>query len=192
MGWQSYITTTLLGRRLGLQQLSTTNSGTGQSGRVPEFLVGAEDIRKEVTTGDSTATYLKAYAFSVIERCHFAGNKDGLTRTVLVVDAWTNAGGRCLANVAKVSDTPVYRLDPPIPGVTKCITFQSTTIGTLTAKINVTCSTGGGAGIQTSNGSSFTVFGTSAGAFIRLVGVTTALWATDATTGQGFTFSTST
>ena len=162
MGFRNLITTTLLGNRLGLQKLSSAQLGTGAAGRNAEFMVGAEDVRKECSTADSTGTYLKAWGVSLITT--------GLS----------------------ASDTPSYRLDPPIPGVEKVIVFGSTTIGTMSAKINVTCSTGGAEGIQTSNGSSFTVFGTSAGAVIKLIGITTALWATNATTGAGFTFSTST
>ena len=89
--------------------------------------------------------------------------------------------------------TTVFRLDPPIPGVEKTIVWGSTTIGTMGSKIFVTNSTGGGAGFQTSGGSSFTCVASSAGAVLRLIGVTTALWAVvNGTTASGFTYTTST
>jgi hypothetical protein len=155
--------TTLFGRRLGLQQLSTNQSGTGLAGRLPEFVVGAEDIRKDSTTSESTATYLKAYGASLLT-------------TGLSADT-----------------TAVFRIDPPIPGVGKVITWGSTTIGTMGSKIFVTASTGGGAGFQTSGGSSFTCVASSAGAVLSLFGVSTSLWAVlNGTTGAGFTYTTST
>lgn len=163
MAYKTAITTSVFGNRLGLQALSTNASGTGLAGRTPEFLVGAEDIRKESTTNDSTATYLKAYGASLLT-------------TGLSADA-----------------TAIFRMDPPIPGVMKIITWGSTTIGTLSAKIFVTASTGGGAGFQTSGGSSFTCVASSAGAVLQLFGVTTGLWAVvNGSTGSGFTYTTST
>ena len=163
MPYGNSINTTIFGRRMGLQVMSTNQTGTGLAGRQPEFLVGPEDIRKEVTTGDSTATSLKAWGNTVLS-------------TNLSADA-----------------TAIFRLDPPIPGVEKTIAWMSTTIGTLSAKIFVTNSTGGGAGFQTSGGSSFTCVASSAGAVLKLIGLTTALWGViSGTTASGFTYTTST
>lgn len=163
MAYGNNISTTIFGRRMGLQTMSTTQTGTGAAGRQPEFIVGPEDIRKEVTTADSTATYLKPYGASVLS-------------TGLSADA-----------------TAVFRLDPPIPGVEKTIVWQSTTIGTMASKVFVTNSTGGGAGFQTSGGSSFTVVASSAGAVLKLLGLTTALWGVvNGTTASGFTYTTTT
>lgn len=163
MALANSITTSLFGRRLGLQSLSSNQSGTGVAGRVPDFLVGAEAIRREVTTADSTATQLKAWGASVLS-------------TGLSADA-----------------TAIFRLDPPIPGVEKTITWLSTTINTLSSKIWITNSTGGGAGMQTTAGSSFTCVSSSQGAVLHLFGLTTALWAVIAgTTASGFTFTTTT
>jgi hypothetical protein len=115
-----------------------------------------------VTTGDSTATYLKAYGISYLS-------------TGLVTDA-----------------TAIFRLDPPIPGVEKTIVWGSTTVGTMSAKIFVTISTGVGQ-FQTSGGSSFSCVASSAGAVLRIVGVTTSIYATVAgATLQGFSYTTTT
>ncbi len=163
MPYQTFITTTLFGRRFGLQTMTTNQSGAGLAGRQPEFLVGPEDIRKEVTTADSTATSLKAWGNSVLS-------------TGLSADA-----------------TAVFRLDPPIPGVEKTIVWLSTTIGTMSAKIFATISTGNGGGFQTSGGSSFSCVASSAGAVLRLIGLTTSLYGVvNGTTASGFTFSTTT
>jgi hypothetical protein len=163
MAFADKIVTSIFGRRLGLQQMSTTQTGTGVAARQPEFLVGPEDIRKDCSTADSTGTYLKPFGASVLS-------------TGLVTDA-----------------TAVFRLDPPIPGVEKTIVWRSTTIGTMSAKVFVTNSTGGGAGFQTSGGSSFTCVASSAGAVLRLMGVTTDLWAViNGTTAAGFAYSTTT
>jgi hypothetical protein len=163
MSWASKITTSLFGSRLGLQTLTTNVTGTGQAGRTYDVLVGAEAVRSDASTADSTATYLKPYGVSLLT-------------TGLSADT-----------------TAIFRLDPPIPGVEKTIVWGSTTVGTMGSKITVTNSTGGGAGLQTSAGSSFTCASSSAGAVLRLVGVTTALWAVvNGSTASGFTFTTST
>jgi len=163
MAWHSFITTSLLGRRVGLQTMSTTYTGTGASGRQPEFIVGAEDIRKESSTADSTGTYLKPYGISLLT-------------TGLSADT-----------------TPVFRMDPPIPGVEKTIVWGSTTIMTMGSKIFVTNSTGGGAVFQTTSSSSNTCVASSVGNVMRLVGVTTALWAVVVgSTPSGFAYTTTT
>lgn len=163
MSWANLITTTLFGRRFGLQSMSSNQTGTGQAARVTDFLVGPEAVRQSATTADSTANYLPPYGISLLT-------------TNLSADA-----------------TAIFRLDPPIPGVEKTIVWGSTTIGTMSAKIFATVSTGGGAGLQTSAGSSFTCVASSAGAVLKLVGVTTALYAViNGSTASGFTFSTTT
>jgi len=61
MAWGNLITTTIFGRRLGLQSLTTSQNG----GRLPtEFLVGAEQVRAGVTTAESTGTNLLAHGIS--------------------------------------------------------------------------------------------------------------------------------
>lgn len=163
MAWISKITTSIFGTRLGLSQVSSSVSGTAVAGRVSEFIVGAEDVRKESSTADTTATALKPWGNSLLT-------------TGLSADA-----------------TAIFRLDPPIPGVEKTIVWGSTTIGTMSSKIFVTNSTGGGAGFQTSGGSSFTCVASSAGAVLKLVGVTTGLWGVvNGTTAAGFAYTTTT
>jgi len=163
MAYQDKITTTIFGRRLGLQQLSSSQSGTGVAGRLPDLLVGAEAVRGAATTNDSTASSMTPYGVSYLT-------------TGLSADA-----------------TAVFRLDPPIPGVEKTIVWASTTVGTMGSKIFATISTGGGAGFQTSNGSSFTCVASSNGNVLRLMGVTTGLYAViNGTTASGFAFPTTT
>lgn len=163
MAYGNSILTTLFGRRLGLQALTTAQTGTGQAGRVPEFLVGSEDIRKEVVS-DTTGTYLKAWGASLLSTANITGGTTG-----------------------------VFRLDPPIPGVEKTIVWQSTGAAAASVKTFVTASTGGAEVFQTTSGSTFTVIASSVGAVLRLMGMTTAIWAVvSGTTGSGFTLSTTT
>ncbi len=62
MAWNSFITTTLLGRRFGLQQMSTTQTGGTRGTR--EYMTGPEDLRRGVTTAESTGTNLTADGIS--------------------------------------------------------------------------------------------------------------------------------
>ena len=63
MAWQNLITTTLFGRRFGLQQLTTSQSG----GRLQaDFLTGAEQVRIGVTTSETTGNSLTAYGVSFL------------------------------------------------------------------------------------------------------------------------------
>lgn len=59
--WADKIVTSIFGRRLGLQQMTTGQSG----GRLPaEFLVGPDGHRSSVTTAESTGTNVLAYGIS--------------------------------------------------------------------------------------------------------------------------------
>ena len=61
--YQGQIITSIYGRRLGLQRLSTAQSG----GRLErEFLVGMEDIRVGLTTSESTGTNLSPTGISTL------------------------------------------------------------------------------------------------------------------------------
>lgn len=132
---------TLWGRRLGLQWMPPAVSGSGRgAAEQPDFIVGAEDVRKNVTTNDSTGTPLRAYGISRL--------------------AGTSA-----------ASTPVYQLDPPIPGVEKTIQFVSTD-----SAIYVKPATGGFF-TGTSLGSSAAAIRSSGGGTVRLVGISTADWA---------------
>jgi hypothetical protein len=63
MAYQSNITTSLHGRRFGLQIISTAQNG----GRLPaEFLVGPEAVREGLTTAESTGTNLLPYGVSFL------------------------------------------------------------------------------------------------------------------------------
>ena len=61
MAFNSKILTSLFGRRLGLQRLSTGESG----GSKCEFLVGPDDFRVGVSTAESTGTNLKPHGYSM-------------------------------------------------------------------------------------------------------------------------------
>lgn len=61
MAWQNLITTTLFGRRFGLQQLTTSQSGGLKQA---DFLVGAEAVKHGVTTAETTSANLPAYGVS--------------------------------------------------------------------------------------------------------------------------------
>lgn len=63
MPYNDKIVTSIFGRRLGLQPLTTAISG-GRIGST--FLVGPDDIRVAVTTNESTATNLLAYGVSFV------------------------------------------------------------------------------------------------------------------------------
>ncbi len=157
MPYNSAILTSIYGRRVGLQTLSSGQ--TGGSRGPQEFLVGPAAFREEVTTADTTAINLQAH---------------GITR---------------LSSGLSADTTAVFSIDPPIPGVGKTVVWGSTTIGTMGSKIFLKT----GVNMQTSNGSSFTVVASSAGAVLNLTGVTTALWAVvNGSTGSGFTYTTST
>jgi hypothetical protein len=161
MAYNARILTSIYGRRMGLQNMSSAQ--TGATG-FREFLVGPEDIRKEVTTADSTGTYLKSHGVSYLSSA-----------------------------LSAVGTTVVFRLEPPIPGVEKTIVFGSTGAAAMSEKIFVTCSTGGGEVIQSSAGSTATVMASSVGLTVRLMGVTTGIWSLlSPTTAAGLALTTST
>lgn len=63
MAYNNLILTSIYGRRLGLQKLTTGVSGA----RLPqEFLVGPADIRRNVTTADTTSANLSPHGFSLL------------------------------------------------------------------------------------------------------------------------------
>ena len=138
MAYADKILPSIYGRRLGLQSMSTNETG-GSRGTV-EFLVGPEGLRDGVTTGESTGTNLKAWGAS-----------------------------RVFGTSA--ASTPVYTIDPPIPGVSKSIYFASTD-SALYVK--------GASGVSFA-GTSFGATGATAirsagGGFVHLIGLTTALY----------------
>lgn len=147
------------------RRLGIAGMSTNQTGGLlqADFLVGAEDVQKLSSTADTTTNGLRAFGVSLLT-------------TGLSVDT-----------------TSVFRLDPPIPGVEKTIVWGSTTVGTMGSKIFVTISTGNGGGFQTSNGSSFSCVASSNGNVLRLMGLTTAIYAVvNGSTGSGFGYTTTT
>lgn len=60
MAYNNRILTSIFGRRLGLQRLSTAESG----GAKGEYLVGPDDFRVGTNTAESTGTNLAAHGFS--------------------------------------------------------------------------------------------------------------------------------
>lgn len=71
-----------------------------------------------------------------------------------------------------VASTPVFVLDPPIPGVDKTIHFGSTDSKLWVRTKNAETIRTSGA----STGATFTAFTSSAGGTVRLTGLTTAIW----------------
>ena len=102
-------------------------------------LVGPDGVRVDVSTAETTATGESVPAYGM----------SYLTGT-------------------SVASTPVYELDPPIPGVAKTIAFGSTD-SALYVKTS-----GGEYIIGSSIGSSATVIRSSLGGVVQLVGLTTA------------------
>ena len=64
MSFETKYTTSVHGRRLGLQRLTTPESGGSHGPK--DYLVGPEAIRTSVTTAASTGTNLKAYGVSIL------------------------------------------------------------------------------------------------------------------------------
>lgn len=63
MPYGSQILTSIYGRRLGLQQLSTGQSG---GSKAVEFLVGPDDFRHGITTNESTGTAMAPAGISYL------------------------------------------------------------------------------------------------------------------------------
>lgn len=90
----SKITNSIHGRDLGIQHLSTSESGSGNG--VQKFLAGAVvGIRSDVTTAETTSVNVKAHGLTAF----------GTTST-------------------GTGSSAVYTLDPPIPGVEKTIVLS--------------------------------------------------------------------
>jgi len=64
MAYSSKILTSIFGRRLGLQRMSSAETG-GSRGNA-EFLVGPDALRMEVTTAETTSTNLKPHGVHVV------------------------------------------------------------------------------------------------------------------------------
>ena len=78
MSFFNKITTSLYGRRFGLQLLTTPESGSA-AGPI-DFLVGAEALRAGVTSADTTGTNLKPFGISNLQ------GTSALSSSVYVLD----------------------------------------------------------------------------------------------------------
>lgn len=90
--------TSIFGRRMGLQTLTTADHG----GRIPaEFLVGPEQVRVGNTTNASTGTNITPYGIH-----HLNGTSAG-SSAVYTIDP-PIPGVRCLINIGTTANGPVY------------------------------------------------------------------------------------
>lgn len=62
--WANKITTSLFGRRFGIQRLTTGESGGNQGAR--DFIVGPEQFRMPVSTANTTSSNVPAYGVQVL------------------------------------------------------------------------------------------------------------------------------
>jgi len=65
MSYGNSIITSIFGRRLGLQPMSSAASGSGRNGETPDFLLGAEAVKMGINAG-TTSRNLPAYGVSNI------------------------------------------------------------------------------------------------------------------------------
>jgi len=72
MAFNSGYITSLFGRRIGLQTLSSAQSG-GTRTPAPEYIVGPEDIRKSVTTAETTSSNLYPAGISFLTTAQSSG-----------------------------------------------------------------------------------------------------------------------
>lgn len=97
MAYFNKYTTSLYGRRLGLQRLTTAISG----GRVAsEHLVGPESVKMGVTTNESTGTNLLAYGVS------FVNGTSAASSSVYVLDPPIPGVPKTI--VFSSANTPIY------------------------------------------------------------------------------------
>ena len=118
MSWADKITTTLFGRRFGLQSASSNITGSGRAGNAPDFILGPEDIRVGVTTAETTATNLAAYGVS-----YLTNTSAGSSQVFNSVGAAQNAGH---GFVGELHGLPVYT-DAMIPTTVSSSTITGAT-----------------------------------------------------------------
>lgn len=97
MSYNTLITDSIKGRRLGLQRLSTGQTG----GSEVEFLVGAEAVRMGVTTAETTGKAIKAFGVS-----NLVGTSAG-SSAVYVLDP-PIPGVRKIINIGTTDNGPIY------------------------------------------------------------------------------------
>jgi hypothetical protein len=71
MAYKDKYTTSIHGRRLGLQSMTTPETGSNH-GKL-DFVVGAEDVRTDFTTDETTATNIKPFGESVLTTAQSSG-----------------------------------------------------------------------------------------------------------------------
>lgn len=135
------ITTSLYGRRFGLQMMTSGESGSANGAR--EYLVGPSDIRCSLSTADTTSK---------------ATPPDGISYLF----------------GTSVASTPVYSLDPPVPGMRKRIVFGSTDSAIYIKTANAEPIAGTSLG-NTGAGCATAVV-SSGGGSVELIGLTTGIW----------------
>jgi len=99
MAWSDKITTSLFGRRIGLQRLSSA-----QDARKSEVLVGPDAFRSYATTADTTSNYLAPYGVSVLSSANSASTNPvyrldapipGVGKTITIVSTATGVASTC-------------------------------------------------------------------------------------------------
>lgn len=99
MAFENNIITSVYGRRLGLQRLSTSQSGA-IAGRNAEFIAGPDGLRVGVTTAETTATNLRAHGVS------FLNGTSAASSSVYVIDP--PIPGIHKTVVFSSANTPIY------------------------------------------------------------------------------------
>lgn len=98
MPYGNNIITSLYGRRLGLQPMTTVATG----GQAPlEFLVGPHGLRMGVTTGESTGTNITAAGI------HNLAGTSAASSAVYTIDP-PIPGVRVIINIGTTTDGPIY------------------------------------------------------------------------------------
>ena len=99
MSNESSIITSVYGRRIGLQQMSSAQTGS-VAGRKSEFLVGPDEHKIGVTTNESTATNLKPHGVS------FINGTSAASSSVYVIDPPIPGVRKTV--VFSSANTPIY------------------------------------------------------------------------------------
>lgn len=129
MAYSGFATKTIYGRQLGLQEMSTSVTGSGTVGLNNTFLVGAADIRKETSTADTTAINLRAHGQSYLQ-----GTSAG-SSSVYTLDPPIPGVHKVLAVAPNITPVYVKVMNPAVEGIL-------TTAGSTFTVIK--CSSGGG------------------------------------------------
>lgn len=107
-------------------------------------------------------------------RSYLVGDAEDVRRTVAADTTGTNLApdGVSRVNGTSAASSAVYTLDPPIPGVTKYLSFESTSQGPIYVK------TANGETFISTQGTTFSVIKSTNNTvgMVGLLGVTTAVW----------------